>query len=418
MFKNAPSIPSAVLGLAALGLVASLSLSGCSKSNPNSPTSTTGSATVTVPKPVKPLNGAVVPNGAQPTQLVVENALTTAGGVTYTFEVAADSTFTNKVQVKEGVIEGISGQTSVTLDILAAGKEYYWRARTEAGGTQGIFSAPVRFSVGAAVSLSTPVPISPVAGAATGSRPSLIVRNVTKTGPAGVLTYRFEIADTSAFSPVVSSGTATEGVGQTAFIPPQDLNPNQTYFWRATAIDQASAASSAASVPQSFTTSLAIDLRTIIVSYTDAPQDIAKWAQTARITSVEQDGAGDGPMCIAFNLTKEWPSIPFFGDPNVPIYANQWNFARINNQWYGGPGEYLRSDRSTVCKTGQTTNGIGPDGGWTSPMRSWAPKVGELVGYMVSTPARNYSAHHTINERTDVILQPWRDTSLGSAIVP
>jgi hypothetical protein len=49
-------------------------------------------------------------------------------------------------------------------------------------------------------------------------------------------------------------------------------------------------------------------------------------------------------------------------------------------------------------------------------MRSWAPKVGELVGYMISTPARNYSGMHTINERSNIVIQPWRDTSQGSTL--
>lgn len=407
MFKNVRALTTVyVVGL--IGLVALASTSACTKS-PSQPT--TGSATVIVPKPVKPLDGSIVPNGAQPTQLSVQNAISTAGNVTYTFEVASDSSFTNKVQVKENVAEHVSGQTSVTIDVLPAARDFYWRARTEAGGTQGVFTTPIRFSIGAPVSLSTPVPISPLPGAATGARPPLTVRNVTKTGPAGALTYRFEITQTASFSPIVASGTVNETSAQTTFIPAQDLNPNQTYFWRATAIDQSSAATSAPSVAQSFITSYVIDLRTIIVSYSDAPRDIASWPQTGRITSIEQDGAGDGPMCIAFDLTHTWPSIPFFGDPAVPVYANQWNFAFINNQWYGGPGEYLRSDRPSVCKTGQTTDGVGRDGGWTSPMRGWVPKVGELVGYMVSTPARNYTAHHSIDERTDVVLQPWVDSS-------
>ena len=46
-------------------------------------------------------------------------------------------------------------------------------------------------------------------------------------------------------------------------------------------------------------------------------------------------------------------------------------------------------------------------------MANWAPKVGELVGYMISTPARNYSAHRTINERSNIVVQPWRDTESG-----
>ena len=101
---------------------------------------------------------------------------------------------------------------------------------------------------------------------------------------------------------------------------------------------------------------------------------------------------------------------------SVPVYANQWYFARIGGQWYAGPGEYLRADRASVCKSGQGTNGIGPDGGWNNAMRTWVPKPGELVGYMISTPARNYSVHRTIDNRTNVVVQGWHDSALQGFI--
>ena len=67
-----------------------------------------------------------------------------------------------------------------------------------------------------------------------------------------------------------------------------------------------------------------------------------------------------------------------------------------------------------TAQTGQATQSIGPDGGWNTVMASWAPKVGELVGYMMSTPARNWPGMHSTNERSNIVLQPWRDTSAGS----
>jgi hypothetical protein len=97
----------------------------------------------------------------------------------------------------------------------------------------------------------------------------------------------------------------------------------------------------------------------------------------------------------------------------VQIYANQWYFANIGDQWYGGPAEHLRHGRG-FCKSGQGTNTIGPDGGWTEPMRSWRPRVGELVGYMMSTLAR--AGHRSIDERSNVVLQPWRDGSLSDRL--
>ena len=312
--------------------------------------------------------------------------------------------------------EGASGQTSVRLDALPAARDYFWHARATAGGTTGPFGTTSKFTVGPAVVVNAPVPIAPLTGAQTGARPALRVSNATRSGPAAAISYRFEIAASAAFSPVLVSATVGEGVNETGFIPAADLPINTTFFWRATATDTGTGVS-ATSTAQSFTTSLAIDLTKIVISYPDAPPEIASWPQTATIDVIEQDGAGDGPMCIDFSLSHAWPSIPFFGAPEVPVYANQWYFANINGTWYAGPGEYLRADRASVCKTGQGTHSIGPDGGWNTVMRSWVPKVGELVGFMISTPARNYSAHRTINERSNVVLQPWRDTSLGSRSV-
>ena len=100
MYKMVRTTPTAsAFGLASL--IAVTAMTACGKDNPNQPT--TGSATVTVPKAVSPLDGTVIPNSKQPVTLVVRNALTTGGGVTYTFEVASDAGFTNKVQTKEEI---------------------------------------------------------------------------------------------------------------------------------------------------------------------------------------------------------------------------------------------------------------------------------------------------------------------------
>jgi hypothetical protein len=111
-----------------------------------------------------------------------------------------------------------------------------------------------------------------------------------------------------------------------------------------------------------------------------------------------------------------WPDShwPFGGeDPNFGVYANQWYFARIGGQWYGGAGEWIYRGASS-CKAGQGTRTIGPDSGFGPPFSSWVPQVGELVGFMVSSVARNGPVRRTVDERSNVIVQPWRDTSLGS----
>ena len=405
----------------AVALAALLVAGGCSKSSPASPSPAAPAAdspltaSVTTPRPLTPANGAAIANLAQPVTLTVQNAIVTkSGGTTYTFEVATDAAFAAKLQTKDAVAEGGGGQTSVKLDTLSAARDYYWHVRATAGGTTGVFGVVYKFTIGPAIAINAPVPIAPLNGAATNARPALRATNATRTGPAGAISYRFEISTTSTFSSILVSGTNSEGVNETGFIPTADLPINTTLFWRVTALDPANAISSPASTPQSFVTSLAIDLSKVV--YLKGP-DLSTWKQTGRITSVEQDGnpGAGGPMCISFT-DPGWPGAKWIyagpnDDPNFEIYGNQWYFANIGGTWYGGPGEWLYRG-AAVCKAGQGTNTIGPDSGFGNPFSSWRPKPGELVGYAVSASARALPAMSTVQERTDVVLVPWRDSSL------
>src|SRR3954462_14712478 len=162
-----------------LAAVAAVCLVGtaCSKSSsPTQPSTTTGAnadggaatASVTVPRPVSPAAGATVRNVDQPVTLVVANAvLTSSATATYTFEVSTDSTFSTKTYSKTGVAAGASGQTSLTIDKIPAGTNYFWHARAEGGGTTGPFSAARPFTVGPAVVIDSPTLVTPIGGAST-----------------------------------------------------------------------------------------------------------------------------------------------------------------------------------------------------------------------------------------------------------
>ena len=213
-----------------------------------------GGASVTSPAAVSPSASAQLKFADQPVTLIVRNAtVTQSSGTTYSFQVGADAAFASIVQTKDGVTESTSGQTSVKLDALAASKDYYWRARATANGTTGPYSAPFKFTMGAAVVLSAPSAIAPLTGAITNTRPTLRVNNTTRTGPAGPITYRFEVSTSSAFSPIVVSATTNEGISETDYIINNDLTPGTTYYWRATALDTTNNVSSTPSPIQSFT---------------------------------------------------------------------------------------------------------------------------------------------------------------------
>jgi hypothetical protein len=230
-----------------LFLAAVLAAAACSKS-PTAPATPPA-----VPALTTPTNGAQIPNQGQPVTLVVLNASGSTAGTTYTFEVASDIGFTNKVLTRDGIPAGITGQTSAQLDPLPAQKDYYWRARAQAPGATGTFSDPFKFTIGGAITLGAPLPIGPLGNAQTTSRPALRVSNVSRTGPTGPISYRFEISGDSGFSSLVATGTNTEGLNETGFIPPIDLPTRARLFWRAFAIDAANAVTSPSSAVQSFT---------------------------------------------------------------------------------------------------------------------------------------------------------------------
>src|SRR5712692_8161875 len=246
----------ALLALAALAAAA-----GCTSSSPSQPTATTPAATVenatpsiAAPRPLAPANNAQIRNADQPVTLVVRNAITTATSpVTYTFEVASDAAFANKVQTKDNVAEGTSGQTTVALDPLPAARDYWWHARATGGGTTGVFGIAYKFTVGPAITINAPVPIGPLTGATTPPRPALRVTNATRTGPAGPITYKFEVSTASTFATILATGTNTEGVNETGFVPAADLLLDTLLYWRAFAIDAANGVTSAPSAVQSFT---------------------------------------------------------------------------------------------------------------------------------------------------------------------
>src|SRR5262249_20542457 len=162
-------------------------------SGTTSVTDTAASASVTAPRPLTPAAGAQIRHAEQPVTLVVANAAITSGTATYTFEVATDAGFSSKVYTKSGVAQTAS-QTATTLPALTPGADYYWRARAESGSTVGPFSAGRKMTIGPAVQLDPPTPVAPANGAATQGWPALTVRNSTRSGPVGTITYRFEIS--------------------------------------------------------------------------------------------------------------------------------------------------------------------------------------------------------------------------------
>lgn len=383
-------------GAVAVGLL--VAAGACGTKNPVG-----GSNSLTVPRAVTPAMGATIKFTDQPITLMLQNAVTTGSGtLTYTFEVASDEGFNTKVAVKDNVTAG-SGQTSVRLDAaLAGGRGYYWRARANDGSSTGPYSSAINFSVGPAINLEAPQPESPAANETVGGqRPTFVINNAARTGPAGTIYYRFEVADNSGFSPLTAQATVQEQAGgKTSWTPDADLPTGKTLYWHVRTTDPANNVSSSFSNTRAFSVTAGVDLNTVV--YVKGP-NIANWKQTSVLNVVQ----GDGWLCTYHTMLGVWPAVQYF-DTDATVEGNQWIIANIGGKWYAGAADWYRPGQA--CK-GQDANSMGHDNFYNAneePLHSWVPRVGEPIAYMVSTPARLWPMMATRDERSNVVIEPWK----------
>lgn len=123
--------------------------------------------------------------------------------------------------------------------------------------------------------------------------------------------------------------------------------------------------------------------------------DISQWAQTSTVTGISITGS---QVCIFHTKAGQWP---VFVNDGTAAEGNPWVFANIGGLWYGGTFEWLRPGQE--CK-GVTRDDIGLHVK-QSPFTSWVPQVGEVVGFAMSTRARD--AERTSDERSDIVLVEW-----------
>ena len=177
-----------------------LALAGCEASKSSNPLSPSvagpiAGVNITQPKLLEPTQGFKFKESQQPIKLLIENAASTGvRPLTYMFEVASDSDFTNKVYARSGVPQGDGGRTQVIIEKLDLGRVYYWRARAEDGANTGQY-ASASFDVLPRPLLNPPSRISPVNGATTSTRrPELIVAASPRNETIGWVRYEFQIA--------------------------------------------------------------------------------------------------------------------------------------------------------------------------------------------------------------------------------
>jgi hypothetical protein len=123
--------------------------------------------------------------------------------------------------------------------------------------------------------------------------------------------------------------------------------------------------------------------------------DVSQWRVTSRITNLKV--ASDG-VTIDHTNAGLWPAVSPDG---VAVEGNPWVFVNRGGKWYAATYEWLRSGQ---IRKGVTADNIGAHTK-REPLESWVPQPGEVVGFMVSTPAR--SGLRTVNERSNVVLTRW-----------
>lgn len=230
--------PAAVLPAALL-----LALVACEakkSSNPLSPSvaGPIAGVEITAPALLEPAQGIKYKESQQPIKLVIQNATTNGvRPITYTFEIATDSTFGTKVFARASVPPGEGGKTSVQADRLDVGRAYYWRARADDGANASQYSSS-QFEVLPKPDLAVPALVSPINNErVTSNAPTLTVSNSSRNGAVGEVRYQFQVAKDPAFTTLSATGDVGEGGGQTRYAVDRTLDANLTHYWRARATD-------------------------------------------------------------------------------------------------------------------------------------------------------------------------------------
>jgi hypothetical protein len=405
-------------------IAASVFATACTKSSPTRPTETAASeavssildaksgVTLVSPQLISPAPGLRLKFAEQPVTLTVKNGVSTGSTpLTYTFQVASDAAFGSIVFSREGVAEG-AGQTALTIDKLAGNKDYYWRARASAGSAVGLFSAIRTFNVGPEVVLQAPTVTAPTNGGQLSSQALLVVNNAQRTGPAGALTYRFEVSASSSFGNLafVAPNVAEQG-NQTSVRMDANLTTNGTYYLRVRASDNSNGITGPYSSTIQFKY-VPFDLSQAII--VNSPPDLAVWPEGAKVTSINFTGDAfevdfdrrDGP--------NRWPDMIPAGFEGALQYTlgmcvnnhNQWYCSGVVQFWYGRP----LSDSTPPSYVG--VNWFYDPVRW-GPINYYQPQDGELVGLWVGAGNLRDGSNITratcpaVCERSNIALVPW-----------
>jgi hypothetical protein len=376
-------------------------------------TSSTGhavtGATLTVPTLVTPADNAQVTFASQPLTLVIGNAVSTKSTpLTYTFEVATDAAFANKVYSKTAVPQGSGAQTSLAIDKLKGATPYFWRVRCSDGQTEGPNAKAKTFTVGPEVVIQAPVLGDPAPNTTVGESPVLNVNKVQRTGPAGTIVYRFEISEQSTFTPLVYSASVTErpDLPYTPHTVTAKLQ-EKTYFWRVQATDPSNGVTGPYSAGANFKVQLFNFSQAVMVNN---PHDFGSWPETAKITRVDFT---PGAFLVDFDRRtgpNRWLDVPFgSGDLQYTLGL----CVNKNGQWFCSAVVQFWFERDLGASAPPSDIGLEwfYDGRW-APILGYQPQHGETVGVFVGSgnlrdASYTQASCPRICERSNVMFVQW-----------
>ena len=418
-----------VVGVA-MAVFATVACESVKSSNPLTPTvaGPIPGVDISAPRLLEPQNGTKIEIEKQPITLLIENS--SSNGVrplNYTFEIATDAAFSNKVFSRDSISPGENGRTSLKLpDALASGgnsRSYYWRARAQDGANTGSFASSA-FDVFTPIVIREPVLSSPAPNAlVTSLRPTFTITNVVRSGPVGAISYLIEVATDGQFNNKIASWTAGEGGGsQTTFNLPRDLAYNTVYYWHVRAFDptttgpfstiwafqtMAEPAPEPPPIPSGPVGPVANDAFSLAgASVYASPAGVASWPATTTITSISFRSDGVAVEFSKKNGPGRWPDVLPPGWDG-PIQYTLWIAMNINGRWHTcGTMEYwfgLAAQGGDVTRNNQIA------ANWTYQCGPMArqPAPGEQVGFFVTAGDQRLKDVAAVHERSNTIIVPF-----------
>lgn len=385
------------LGLG-LVLASAVSVWACGNSNPSRP-----SMSFVAPVLQTPANGVTYNFTQQPITLQIVNAVRTGGkAVTYNLEIANSSSFSPVVVTRDGVAEGTDGTTSVVLPQLEGGRTYFWRSRAVVDGIAGEPSTTQSFVVRPNIVFNAPGVQTPTAGSDVfASRPTFTVVNAGRTGPAGTVFYEFQVSSSQAFGTLLATATIQETANITSWTPSVDI-PEGPFFWRVRARDIGNDVIGPFTAALPFTRRFGIDLQKAVIAF--GPPHVKDWPETARLRNVYFDPGDTEILCTEYD-DPGWPEVPFFGGP-ATVYSNQWIFTLRDNIWYGGAAAWMRP-WPQFCKKDYDQAFFKDSLGGAWPFSETVLHTGDIIGVMMTTPARAWPDMKSLDQRSNIVMVPW-----------